>query len=224
MVFTNDSGMPNTKVFGAVTLTAGTVSPTPAKYLNKSVAFSTYPAVSGEANTFYFCMVPGDTAGRLWISVGTSIPATTLPTVQPADTAPYRFGYVEFTYTATKTGTVDYSNVNDFDFPIDLQTYTNPGAQTPAESSTFTGNTCQIVERHEDRGPEARGVGRLDIHREDHQRPVRPDHRPGQRLRHRRRLAEHGPVRGEPRPVAPPARHNIWADHGGGPLRHHSRS
>ena len=44
-----------------------------------------------------------------------------------------------------KTGTVDYSNVNDFDFPIDLQTYANPGAQTPAESSTFTGNTCQIV-------------------------------------------------------------------------------
>jgi hypothetical protein len=145
MVFTNDSEMPNTKVFGAVTLTAGTVSPTPAKYLNKSVAFSTYPAVSGEANTFYFCMVPGDTAGRLWISVGTSIPATTLPTVQPADTAPYRFGYVEFTYTAAKTGTVDYSNVNDFDFPIDLQTYTTPGDQTPAKSSTFTGNTCQIV-------------------------------------------------------------------------------
>jgi hypothetical protein len=145
MVFTNDSGMPNTKVFGAVTLTAGTVSPTPAKYLNKSVPFSTYPAVSGETNTFYFCMVPGDTAGRLWISLGTSIPATTLPTVQPADTAPYRFGYVEFTYTATKTGTVDYSNVNDFDFPIDLQTYATSGAQTPAESSTFTGNTCQIV-------------------------------------------------------------------------------
>jgi hypothetical protein len=143
MVFTNNSGLPNTQVFGAVTLTSGTVEPTGPKYIDHSVAFSTYPAVASEANSFYFCMVPGDTAGRLWISIGTKI--TGLPTVQPADTASYRFGYVEFTYTATKTGTVDYSNVNDFDFPVDLRTYSTPGAATPAQSSTFSGNTCQIV-------------------------------------------------------------------------------
>jgi hypothetical protein len=93
--------------------------------------------------TTYICMVPGDTAGRLWISIGAKI--TGLPSTQPADTAPYRFGYVEFTYTAAQTGTVDYSNVNDFDFPIDLRTYADPGDATPAQSSTFNGNTCQIV-------------------------------------------------------------------------------
>ncbi len=149
LVFSNDSGLPNTQVFGIVTLTAGTVYPKPTTFLTTnahptaSVPFSTFPAVSGEQNSFYICMVPGDTAGRLWISIGSKI--TGLPSTQPSDTASYRFGYVEFTYTAAETGTVDYSNVNDFDFPIDLRTYTNPGDATPAQSSTFSGNTCQIV-------------------------------------------------------------------------------
>ncbi len=138
LVFDNDSGQPNTQVFGAVVVN-GTITPTPGKYLNNSVPFSTFPAVAGQANAFYFCMVPGDTAGRLWISIGTKI--TGLPSTQPAETAPYRFGYVEFTY----PGTIDYSNVNDFDFPVDLQTYTHPGDATAAQSSIFSGNTCQIV-------------------------------------------------------------------------------
>jgi hypothetical protein len=138
LVFDNDSGQPNTQVFGAVVVN-GTITPTPGKYLNNSVPFSTFPAVAGQANSFYFCMVPGDTAGRLWISIGTKI--TGLPSTQPAETAPYRFGYVEFTY----PGTIDYSNVNDFDFPVDLQTYAHPGDVTAAQSSIFSGNTCQIV-------------------------------------------------------------------------------
>jgi hypothetical protein len=59
LVFANDSGLPDTQVFGVVTLTAGTVYPTPRTFLattthpTASVPFSTFPAVSGERNSFY---------------------------------------------------------------------------------------------------------------------------------------------------------------------------
>jgi hypothetical protein len=139
LTFNNDSGYSNSDVYGTVTLASGTV--TPSNLVNNSVPLSNYPVDTNDStgSSFYVCLAPGVASGRLWISIGA--PIVGLPKVQPTVAEPYRFGYIEFTY----PGDVDYSNVNDFDFPVNLQTYSSPGASTPVDSSKFSGNTCQIV-------------------------------------------------------------------------------
>jgi hypothetical protein len=140
MVFVNgdSSRYSDKQVYGAVVLTSGSVMP--ARLRNKSLPLSgNYPA-TGAAHTYYFCLGPGS-SGRFWISFGSPIQG--LPSVQPTVNAPYRFGIVEFTYPAN--GSLDTSNVNNFDFPINLQTYKAPSSRTPKQSAVFTGTTCDVL-------------------------------------------------------------------------------
>jgi hypothetical protein len=138
--FVNDSGLASSDVYGAVTVGGGTV--TPAAVVNNSVPLAgNFPVDPNDpsGDSFYVCLAPGVASGRLWLSIGS--PISGLPSTQPTVSEPYRFGYVEFSY----PGDVDYSNVNDFDFPVNLRTYAAPGGTAVQSQAVFSGNTCQIV-------------------------------------------------------------------------------
>ncbi|TMK40478.1 MAG: hypothetical protein E6G56_07395 [Actinobacteria bacterium] len=149
MVFVNgnSSRYSDKHVYGAVVLTSGSVMP--ARLRNKSLRLLGNYRAAGAAHTYYFCLGPGS-SGRFWISFGSPIHG--LPTVQPTVEAPYRFGIVEFTYPAN--GSLDTSNVNNFDFPINLQRYKAPSSRTPKQSAVFTGTTCDVLNylRRQNRG------------------------------------------------------------------------
>jgi len=140
--FVNASGIPDSDIYGTVVTSTGTVTPSGVMNASPSLAlpgnFPTDPS-DASGHTYYICLQSGITSGRLWLSIGA--PIVGLPGTQPTITAPYRFGYIEFSY----PGQTDYSNVNDFDFPISLRTYAAPGDTTPAEQADFSANTCQIV-------------------------------------------------------------------------------
>ena len=138
MVFVNHSGYKDRQAYGAVVLTSGSV--TPARLLNKSLPLPGNYRPTGAAHTYYFCLARGS-SGRFWISFGSPIKG--LPSVQPTVTAPYRFGIVEFTYPANAS--LDTSNVNDFDFPINLQRYKSASSRVPAQSAVFSGTTCDVL-------------------------------------------------------------------------------
>jgi hypothetical protein len=144
MTVVNNSSFPDNQVYGAISWNsgpAGTVSPT--GLVNQSLPLQgNYPS-TGAPHSYYFCLQSG--AGRFWMSLGSQITSDFANNVQPAPTsALYRFGIVEFSY-PTSSASLDVSNVNNFDFPINLQTYSVPGGSTAAQSAVFTGNTCQIV-------------------------------------------------------------------------------
>jgi hypothetical protein len=91
--------------------------------------------------SYYFCLDPG-AKGRLWVSLGQ--PIVGLPAIQPTVSEPYRFGIIEFAYEG-KAPTIDYSNANNFDFPLNLQTYASAGGTATLSSLAFTATTCQIA-------------------------------------------------------------------------------
>lgn len=140
--FVNASGIPDAEIYGTVVTATGSV--TPGGVMNASPSLSlpgNFPTDPSDPSgrTYYVCIQPGVTSGRLWLSIGD--PIVGLPGTQPTIAAPYRFGYVEFSF----PGQTDYSNVNDFDFPISLRTYAAPGDATPVEEAVFSANTCEIV-------------------------------------------------------------------------------
>ena len=142
MTFTNSSTYLSSQVFGMVVLTAGTISP--AGLVTSSVSLAgNFPVDPNDptGNSYYFCLDPNAT-GRLWVSLGQ--PIVGLPSVQPTVSAPYRFGIIEFTY-GGGSPTVDYSNANNFDFPLNLRTYASAGGTSPLSSLTFRSSTCQIA-------------------------------------------------------------------------------
>jgi len=142
LTFVNSSTYTNSEVFGDVVLASGTIAEP--QLVDSSVPLAGNYAVDSNdpsGRSFSICLDWG-ASGRLWISLGA--PIVGLPAVQPTVSAPYRFGYIEFAYKGADP-TVDYSNVNNFDFPLDVQTYATPGDSAPLTSSTFRGNTCQIV-------------------------------------------------------------------------------
>lgn len=139
--FTNNSGISNGDIYGTVTMASGTV--TPAEVVNQSPSVSlagNFPTDPSDptGNTFYVCLESGVSSGVLWISL--KEPIVGLPDTQPTVTSDFRFGTIEFSY----PGQADYTNINSFDFPINLRTYTTPGDSSPAEEELFTGNTCQV--------------------------------------------------------------------------------
>ena len=144
MTVVNNSSYPDNQVYGAISWNlgpAGIVSP--AGLVNQSLPLQgNYPS-TGAPHTYYYCLQSG--SGRFWMSIGSPITSDFANNVQPAPaSAPYRFGIVEFSYPSSGAS-LDVSNVNNFDFPINLQTYSAPGGSTAAQSAVFTGNTCQIV-------------------------------------------------------------------------------
>ncbi|MGO9029303.1 MAG: hypothetical protein ACLQOZ_11830, partial [Acidimicrobiales bacterium] len=142
MSFANDAGL---DAYGAVTLT-GAAEITPADLVNVSTPIVDYPVDPNDASgrTHYFCDSDwtGSGAGNFWVSIGQ--PIAGLPAVQPTVTSPYRWGEIEFGAPGVG-GTTDFTNVNAFSFPLNMQAYSSPGGTTPEESSLFSGNTCQIV-------------------------------------------------------------------------------
>jgi hypothetical protein len=144
MTIVNNSGYPDDQVYGAVSWNSGPVGTvTPTGIVNQSLPLQgNYPA-TGAPHTYYFCLQSG--AGRFWMSLGSAITSDFADNVQPDPaTAPYRFGIVEFDYPSS-AASLDTSNVNNFDFPVNLQTYATPGDSTAAQSAVFSGNTCQVV-------------------------------------------------------------------------------
>ena len=100
------------------------------------------PTVPG-GHGYSFELSQGVGSGLLWVSYGAGIPG--LPTTQPSfDQSMTRFANVEFAY----PGQGDMTNVDQFSFPIDLDTYTSPTAppSSPSvESSHYNATTCEIV-------------------------------------------------------------------------------
>ncbi len=142
LTFVNSSDYANSEVFGDVVLASGTIAES--QLVDSSVPLAgnyTVDTNDPSGHSFSICLNWG-ASGRLWISLGA--PIAGLPTVQPTVSAPYRFGYIEFAYKGADP-TVDYSNVNNFDFPLNVQTYASAGGSAPLTSSVFRGNTCQIV-------------------------------------------------------------------------------
>ena len=142
MTFTNSSTYKSSQVYGTVVLTAGSI--VQSTLVDSSLALKgNYPVDTNDptGRSYYFCLQPG-ASGRLWISLGQAIVG--LPSIQPTVSSPYRFGYIEFTYGGGDP-TVDYSNANNFDFPLNIQTYATAGGTVPLHSSSFSANTCQIV-------------------------------------------------------------------------------
>ena len=142
MSFVNDADL---NAYGAVTLT-GAASITPADLENVSMPIVGYPVDPNDPSgrTHYFCNSnwTGSGAGNFWVSIGQ--PIVGLPAIQPTVTSPYRWGEVEFGAPGVG-GTTDFTNVNSFSFPLNMQAYSSPGGSTPEESSLFSGDTCQIV-------------------------------------------------------------------------------
>jgi hypothetical protein len=146
--FVNTSGFDDTQVFLTPITPDGSMQPsaligqsTPLSDGTSSSFYSTDPST----HAYYFC-INGAATGRLWISLGQPIPTGPggLPGTQPTVTVPYRFGYVEFG-PAGGSGVLDYSNVNDFDFTLDLETFTTPGGTDPAQRAVFSASTCEVV-------------------------------------------------------------------------------
>jgi hypothetical protein len=160
MTIVNNSGFPDNRVYGAVTwnhLTIGVVSPS--DLVDQSLSLQDNYRSTGALHTFYFCLQSG--AGRFWLSLGSPINSDLATGAQPSPaTAPYRFGIVEFAYPSS-SASLDSSNVNNFDFPIDLQTYGTPGGSAAAQSAVFKGNTCQIVNTMKDAVAGSRGAADL---------------------------------------------------------------
>ncbi len=142
MSFVNHAGL---DAYGAVTLT-GAARITPADLVNVSKPIADYPVDRNDPSgrTHYFCDShwTGSGAGNFWVSIGH--PIAGLPKVQPTVTSPYRWGEIEFGAPGVG-GTTDFTNVNAFSFPLDMQAYSTPGGSKPEEGSSFSGNTCQIV-------------------------------------------------------------------------------
>ncbi|HEX3566650.1 MAG TPA: hypothetical protein VHU17_14880 [Acidimicrobiales bacterium] len=142
MSFVNDGGL---DAYGAVTLT-GAASITPAKLVNVSMPIANYPVDPDDPSgrTHYFCdgNWTGSGAGNFWVSIGQ--PIVGLPAIQPTVTSPYRWAEVEFGAPGVG-GTTDFTNVNAFSFPLNMQGFSSPGGSEPEESSLFSGDTCQIV-------------------------------------------------------------------------------
>jgi hypothetical protein len=136
--FQNSSGFANSDVYA--TVVSSDVTPQSVVDQSPSVPLTDFPTDPNDpsGDSFYVCLGNG-ASGRLWISIGQ--PIVGLPGIQPTVAEPYRLGYIEFTY----PGVVDYSNVNDFDFPVNLHTFASPGATTAQSSAVFSGNTCQIA-------------------------------------------------------------------------------
>ena len=142
MTFTNSSTYKSSQVYGTVVLAAGSI--VQSTLVNSSLPLKgNFPVDTNDptGRSYYFCMQPS-ASGRLWISLGQ--PIVGLPSVQPTVTEPYRFGYIEFTYGGADP-TVDYSNANNFDFPLNIQTYASAGGTVPLNSANFSATTCQIV-------------------------------------------------------------------------------
>ena len=149
MSVVNTSSTPDNEVF--VTLTGGTAAgysgwtANPTNLINTSVPLACLPqdpTVPG-GHGYYFQLSEGVAAGLLWVSYGAGLPG--LPTTQPSfDTSTTRFANVEFAY----PGQGDMTNVDQFSFPIDLDTYASPTAPPSApsaESSHYNATTCEIV-------------------------------------------------------------------------------
>jgi hypothetical protein len=123
---------------------------TPYDIVNNSIPMSCLPqdlAADPTGHTRTFQLGEGVGSGLLWISQGQPIPTgpSGLPTVQPSmDTSLYRFANVEFAY----PGQGDMTNVNQFSFPVDLDTWSvpNPAPNAPtSQSSHYSGTTCDIL-------------------------------------------------------------------------------
>ena len=142
MSFDNTAGL---DAYGAITLT-GNAAVTPSTLVNTSTPIADYPTDPNDpsGNTHYFCdsAWSGSGAGNFWVSIGQ--PIVGLPGTQPTVTEPYRWSEVEFGAPGVG-GTTDFTNVNSFSFPLDMQMFATPGGTTAQESSLFSGNTCQIV-------------------------------------------------------------------------------
>ena len=191
MTFTNSSTYKSSQVFGAVVLAAGSIAQS--TLVDSSVALKgNYPVDTNDptGRSYYFCLLPG-ASGRLWISLGQAIAG--LPATQPTVSAPYRFGYIEFTYGGGDP-TVDYSNANNFDFPLNIQTYATAGGTVPLHNSSFTANTCQIVHAMQTAVAGVGGVANWNQIETTAGGAVHPDRLAVQRAGQFRGLPRHDPV------------------------------
>jgi hypothetical protein len=140
--FDNTSGIPDSQIF-LRTDDPSVVAPTdfltqgqPLRDPTTQVANFFVTAADPTGHSFYYCLDSSAPNGRLYIAIGGA------PSSAPLVSDTYRWGLIEF---GPPGGQVDYSNVNNFDFPINLRTYSSPGGSTSAEQALFSGNTCEIV-------------------------------------------------------------------------------
>ena len=139
MTIVNNSAYPDSQVYGVVT--GATITQT--NLVNQSLALSpNYPA-TGSPHSYYFCEVSGN--GRVWLSLGAPLSSNFGGGQQPSPASePVRFSIIEFGPPGSG-GSLDSSNVNNFDFAVNVHTYGTPGSATAAQSEVFRANTCQIV-------------------------------------------------------------------------------
>lgn len=112
----------------------------PCNLVNHSVRLSTLPTdpTDPSGHTHYFDLGEGIGSGLLWISLGSPIDSG-LPTIQPSfDTTTYRFANVEFAY----PGQGDITNVDQFSFPVNLETLDASG--NTISTRAYSGTTCEI--------------------------------------------------------------------------------
>lgn len=145
----NESDQLDSEVYVTLTgqpATAGqTWAANPTNLVNTSVPLSCLPVdpdVPG-GHAYVVELSQNVASGLLWISYGAGLPG--LPTTQPSfDTSMTRFANVEFAY----PGQGDMTNVDQFSFPVDLDTYASATA-TPSsptlQSSHYNAGTCEIV-------------------------------------------------------------------------------
>lgn len=148
MSIVNNSAFPDDQVYVALTgVTAQGFDgwdSNPRDLINTSVPLACLPAdpsVPG-GHAYQFQLGEGIGSGLLWVSLGSPV-TSGLPATQPSfDTAQYRFANVEFAY----PGQGDMTNVDQFSFPVDLDTYAAyPPAGAAVESSHYNADTCTIV-------------------------------------------------------------------------------
>jgi hypothetical protein len=147
MSLVNTSAFPDDKVY--VALTGVTLEgyqswdANPRDLINTSVPISCLPkdgSVAG-GHAYKFELGEGIGSGLLWVSLGSPI-TSGIPQTQPSfDTTTYRFANVEFAY----PGQGDMTNVDQFSFPIDLETY-KAGSPKVIESTHYDAATCGIIE------------------------------------------------------------------------------
>ena len=137
--FANRSESPDSQVFLAIETPSNSVASL-ANFNNVGVPLrdpsTNQPnfwvsSADASEHSFYFCL-NAQTTGRLFISIGQGIPDLPGPLV----TDTFRWGLVELG--PPGSADVDYSNVNNFDFPLNLATYSSPATGAAIERATVT--------------------------------------------------------------------------------------
>jgi hypothetical protein len=147
MTIVNTTGLANTKVYVGLTGTTGSIYPCTLR--EKSIPLTTLPKTATTTNgyTFTIGQVPmaaptttkfrGIQSGNLWMSLTTAIPSLT--SSQPtANTTAFPYEQVELTY----PGAFDFTQVNQFSFPVSMDVTTKAGTATHQD---FGVDACPVV-------------------------------------------------------------------------------